>query len=374
MTRDDAIESLREAFHGRNITLYLGAGVSIGSGLPSWDQLVLGMYFNKISHEYMEGWRPFSNYLFAISEWYLKTKGEPLEITARKLQKFYETHDRSAFLEDLYATLYENFQIEGVPRIEIDSGFVRANNPTLAAVASLCQSPAGGVGSVVTYNYDNLMEMALAGTPCDSIFRAEQAAAGGLPIYHVHGFVPFRRGVEHSTGDEIVFTEEEYHRVAESPFYWSNLIQLQLLSSTTGLMVGLSLSDRNMRRILDAIDNSPIKSRNFALLPRPDRDPPDDATITDIHEKAKSYLSRFENSGIKRDDWYGERAGREYGSAPRAGIKGAPRYLAEIEQIVQQVKRIDEEQQEYVLGQLGITPIWMDSFNEIPAIISEIIQ
>lgn len=37
MAGDAAMEQLREAFRGGNLALYLGAGVSVATGLPSWE-------------------------------------------------------------------------------------------------------------------------------------------------------------------------------------------------------------------------------------------------------------------------------------------------------------------------------------------------
>src|SRR5574342_863656 len=106
LNTEQSVEMLRSAFHERNLALYLGAGVSIGSNLPSWEKLVLAMYFGKVSQERLGGWRPFSNYLYAIAEWQLANSAEPLEITARKLRKFYSSRNENSFLEDLYLSLY----------------------------------------------------------------------------------------------------------------------------------------------------------------------------------------------------------------------------------------------------------------------------
>ena len=35
---DGSMDSLRKAYQSGNLSLYLGAGVSVGSGLPTWDQ------------------------------------------------------------------------------------------------------------------------------------------------------------------------------------------------------------------------------------------------------------------------------------------------------------------------------------------------
>ena len=56
-----------------------------------------------------------------------------------------------------------------------------------------------------------------------------------------------------------------------------------------------------------------------------------------------------------------------------SGIKG-PRYQYEISGIIQEVKMLDLEQQENVLRDLGVIPIWFEHFDEIPDIINEILS
>lgn len=375
-----SIQLLRDAFRDKNLTLYLGAGVSIGSKLPSWEKLVLAMYFSKISQERLGGWRPYSNYLYAIAEWQLANSTESLEITARKLRRFYRSQNEDSFLEDLYLSLYGVFLADGRPRPEIDRGMLRSNNTTLEAVAKLCESEREGVRAVVTYNYDSLLEMALAGLPHQSIFDSDSLTPGTLSIYHVHGYVPLDKQVAASRGDDIVFTEEQYHHVAENPYYWSNLVQLQLMSNSVGLMVGLSLSDRNMRRILDAIRNSPIQSTNFALLKEPDTNRPEEEVLDKIHHKAIEYLRDFENSGLKseREDPESvlfQRPGVKSDSlVVRGGIKGEPSYRSQIAGIIEQVKLVEKDLQTFVLAELGITPIWFQEYTDIPGIIDELLK
>lgn len=376
-----SLEKLRSAFHERNLTVYLGAGVSIGSNLPSWEKLVLAMYFSKISQEKLGGWRPFSNYLYAIAEWQLASSTESLEITARKLRRFYRSQNEDSFLEDLYLSLYGIYLADGQPLPEISSQMLRWNNATLDAVAKLCESDKDGVRAVVTYNYDSLLEIALGDQPHQSVFNSEALNPGRLPIYHVHGYVPLHKQVPASRGDDIVFTEDQYHHVAENPYYWSSLVQLQLMSNSVGLMVGLSLSDRNMRRILDAIRNSPIQSTNFALLKEPDTSQPEEEVLDKIHHKAIDYLHAFENSGIKSEQGNSgsvlfPRPGVKSGSLVivHGGIKGEPSYRSQIAGIIEQVKLVETELQEFVLGELGITPIWFQDYAQIPGIIDEIIR
>ena len=391
-SNEDAIRQLREAYRRNNLTLYLGAGVSVDSRLPTWEKLVLAMFFSTISEEELGGWRPFPNYLFAIAEWYLANGSEPLEITARKLRKYYrktDDRDEEGFLKRLHQTLYAGYLDQYSPSPDyLDRSLIRDKNRTLDAVARLCESSQAGqegVRAVISYNYDNLLELALGDYPCQAVYENQPIAEKSLPIYHVHGFVPMYfddySSAIGSKGKDIVFTEDQYHRVAGDPYYWSNLVQLDNMAGSVGLMIGLSLADRNMRRLLDAISHAPLKARNFALLQQPDRNPPEDRVLDEIHEKARQYFDDFQNSGIKSSQSYDSgvffRApGIKSDSEPRLkssqiDIKG-PRYRREISGIIEEVKRLGIDQQQYVMGELGITPIWFESFSEIPEILRQI--
>ena len=51
--------------------------------------------------------------------------------------------------------------------------------------------------------------------------------------------------------NEVVFSEDAYHSQFIDPFSWSNLVQLNHLNNSTCLFIGISLTDPNMRRLLD---------------------------------------------------------------------------------------------------------------------------
>jgi hypothetical protein len=127
-----AIATLKHAFAEQRLTLFLGAGVSVANGLPTWEKLVLSLYFATISEQKMNGWRPYANYLYAISEWYLEHSIEPLEITARKVRSFYKRNSagENAFLMAIHEALY------GVNTKMNPAALLRAN-PTLNAVVDL---------------------------------------------------------------------------------------------------------------------------------------------------------------------------------------------------------------------------------------------
>jgi hypothetical protein len=347
------VKALRVSYGEGNLVLYLGAGVSVGNGLPPWDQLVLAMYFAASPKE-MGGWHPFPNYLFAIAEWHLQRGHEPLEITARKIRECYS--DVQDFLTNLRKTLYAGYSNDGGLTFQtLQRLALRNANSTLDAIAKLCErSKVGknGVRAVVTYNYDELLETALGTFANQPIWNSARLDLGKLPIYHVHGYVPMKEN-QGSAPDEIVFTEEQYHLVAQNSYSWSNLVQLQALSSSTGLMIGLSLSDPNMRRLLDAIAKLPHHPHNYALIQTPQWKQPSDEQVDQIQANAIDYLQLFANSGVKggvKEDW-------------RAKIRG----------ILQQVEKRDIGLQTSVLNKMGIKPIWYETHDEIPGIIKQIL-
>jgi hypothetical protein len=350
--KDDDIEQLRKAYRANNLTLYLGAGVSVGNGLPSWDQLVLAMYFSAIkSDDIVEAIRPFPNYLFAIAEWHLERRKEPLDITARKIRNLYK--DDSVFLERVHQTLYAGFSPPGTRSIEPPKipALLQAN-ATLKAVADLCtkgSSKRQSVRSVISYNYDNLLELSIADARVQPIWQANQRLKrGALPVYHVHGYIPIEGS--RSSPEEVVFTEEQYYLAAQNAYSWSNLVQIKHLSSSVGLMIGLSLTDRNMRRLLDALKKTPAPPENYVLLQRPQWPQPGSADLKRVEDKAKLYLAKFRKSGLKTD-------GKKY---------------TQIKEIIKGVEESDFYEQQLLLEELGVHPIWYKDHKEVSNIINSI--
>jgi hypothetical protein len=349
--RDKLIDKLSKAYRSNNLTLYLGAGVSLGNGLPSWEKLVLAMYFSAIKRaDIVEAIRPFPNYLFAIAEWHLERRREPLDITARKIRNLYKNEE--VFLDKLHETLYAGFLALG-NRTTPDLQTLLLANPTLKAVANLCTKDSSSnrrpIQSVISYNYDNLLELATEEAQVLPIWRANQRLKRGvLPIYHVHGYIPIEGS--RSRPNEVVFTEEQYYLAAQNAYSWSNLIQIRHLSSSVGLMIGLSLTDRNMRRLLDALKRTPHPPENYVLLQRPQWPKPEKDDLKRVDANAKIYFNRFARSGRK---------------------PGTKKYR-QIKEIIEGVEESDFYEQQLVLNELGVRAIWYQDHDEIPAIIDRI--
>jgi len=402
----EARDALHRAFERGELSLYLGAGVSKGNHLPTWQELVLAMYFNAVSSEEIRDangrrMRPFPNYLHAIAEWQLRRRTEPLEITARKLRMYYDALEeeqglpartgQKLFHENLHRTLYASLLgEEGRVLPEARPEALRLENATLDAVARLCEAKpaaADGVQSVITYNYDDLLEQVLvsSGTPFQAISDADdRLQPDRLPIYHVHGLVPLAGRDAAPPPEHIVFTEDQYHLAARDAYSWSSLVQLQAMSSNVGLLVGLSATDRNMRRLLDAVRRAPLRGRTWALLKKDELVDPDTDELRKIHERAIAKIAEFSaggaKAGIKRDvgregvgRWVKSDRPQRKSSLPTGpGRKHARVYEAEICQILEGVHAIDARQEDAALRELGVTPLRFGTFEEIADFVKEV--
>ena len=347
---------LEQAFERGRLTLYLGAGVSVPSGLPTWQRLVLAMYFDMLNRSDN---RAYANYVHAVAEWMLQKSPDPLEITAQKIRLHFGEKDRD-FLDSIKRQLYAGFYERGNYHIP-ERNKLRRGNPTLRAVAQLVERGSlrsgRGVEAVITYNYDDLLEIALGKrTRHQVIYDTDSKSNGSLPIYHVHGYVPIA-GVETSPADGIIFTEEQYHEATNAVYSWSNLVQIRGLSSSTGLMIGLSLSDRNIRRLLHALSRSPVSANCYAVLKRPTWRQPHDHEVIEVDQMAKELYDRAKASGSP--------------VPPDYGIKG-PNWQSQVQQILNLAQDVATTQQERVLLHLGVTPIWYDDHEEISGILKAI--
>jgi len=173
------------------------------------------------------------------------------------------------------------------------------NSTLIQSISNLCMPKRTGakVKSVITYNFDDLLERELKNKSIQfhSIYsESEYYDPDELPVYHVHGFLPQEKqnydGLEKST---LVFSEEGYHQIYSDSYHWSNLVQLNNLREYNCLMVGLSMTDLNLRRLLDISARNLDKPRHFAFMRRMNKEKfiytkDDEGNITQHIDNVKS--------------------------------------------------------------------------------------
>jgi hypothetical protein len=71
-----------------------------------------------------------------------------------------------------------------------------------------------------------------------------------------------------SNTGSFVFSEDEYRTGYAAPYRWSNLMQIGLLDRHKGLVIGLSLQNMILRRLIDVTYKQDPEIWNYLILPR----------------------------------------------------------------------------------------------------------
>ena len=231
-SRENHIFKVRDSLRRGRLTLVCGAGVSVGAGIPSWGELLV---------------RLLESMMERIS------KDHSLELGKTAASEFQQKYGASSLILGKYL---KNNLGRDFPK-EVRDALYASNPvscPLIDSIIALSRPQRDGraLDSIITFNFDCLIEDNLTSNSIanKSIFsEAIDHDSNELPIYHVHGYLPRVGTVADDT--ELVFSEDAYHSQFIDPFSWSNLIQLNKLTQNTCLFVGISLTDPNMRRLLD---------------------------------------------------------------------------------------------------------------------------
>lgn len=132
----------------------------------------------------------------------------------------------------------------------------------------------GSVESVITFNFDSLLEKFLSRNSIKykAIYdEGIQFNVDEVPIYHVHGYLPKDEKIEKHN---LVFSEDGYHTQFIDPYSWSNLIQLYKYMNNSCIFIGISLTDPNIRRLLDISKrkNKSNSNKHFIIKKLPPKD------------------------------------------------------------------------------------------------------
>jgi hypothetical protein len=317
---------LADIYHSEGVVLALGAGVSIGMGVPNWDELVSALFVSLVTKQLTESID--EDQALALADAARKVGQESPLLSARYLRRGLEdgsAGDPRAFQQALAAVLYGHV------------GASKAASPLLRELAKICMPLRTGpkVHSVITYNFDDLLEEVLLeeGIQHRSIYSARlHPLETELPIFHAHGFLP--RDIGNFDGLEeglLAFSEEGYHQLFRDPYHWTNVIQLQAFQQQTCIFVGLSLTDPNLRRLLEYAATSRDEPRHFAFMKR--------TSVQDLLSSSRKDAGG--HATVTRD--------------------AASDFL-----------RVHHSLQERVYSELGLEVIWFDSYTDMPKAVAKL--
>jgi hypothetical protein len=262
---------LKKRYEEHGLVLALGAGVSAGCNLPSWDQLLCRIAVR--CYEKEEGKCGKCIYR------QLRESGYPLPAIASILEaKFLEAQREgkfpreTPFYEIIREAIYAEFPFfkEKIEK-ERPSEFIEfvQKNKTLRAVASLCAwwnqsdqtySPNPSIHAVANFNLDSVLQAYSRVRYQDTrlLGTVERPSAGlkpdRIPVYHMHGYLKFAKehfaNPEEEAPDLRVLSEQEYFNFFDRPNRLFNYTFLYLLHASSCLFVGMSMKDDNIRRLL----------------------------------------------------------------------------------------------------------------------------
>jgi len=281
--------SIVETYKKKGVVLCLGAGVSVGSNLPNWPDLLQRL---------ADGCGDATLDVAALVR-----LGWTLPAIAGMLARTYGSRDD--FAKAVRRALYQDFPFfpQGVTK-ENRRAFVRhvrEQNSSLSAVAALCAcrldsgryAPNPLIHGIVTFNLDVLLQAYVYSRYEKRLLRTvERAAAGRLPgkipVYHMHGNLRFdsKAGDPSKEGaDVLVLGEHDYFDFFNDPLSLFNYTFMYLLREYICLFIGFSMTDTNARRLLHYSRKERIKARvaegcelskaeakalrHFAVLERP---------------------------------------------------------------------------------------------------------
>lgn len=294
----DCLNKLREDYLRSGIVLYIGAGVSLSVGLPSWAELIRNLTVSMMSRkaesaiitlrniDYTDDnyWNLLSSVQDEISQ--SADYRKPILMMARAIKQ--ELGGRLPYL--IARTLYrhQQFRLWDIRRDgersrkklkDTSNSEELPTSPLLDSLVALARAERDvkGVQAIVNYNYDDILDEKLReqNVRCKTVRSGRDVVPSGfLPCYHVHGVLPIRNlyiRADAYTKDKIgnfVFSEDEYHQEYSDPYRWSNMIQISLLGKNVGLFVGLSMQDPNIRRLIDVTYRQYPENKNYAVLKR----------------------------------------------------------------------------------------------------------
>lgn len=331
-------KKLQQAWRENTLVLFLGAGVSQGYGLPSWNELVLSLLLDESAADF-EGYWP--HYRVPLASWLTETLGISATSMAQLARIYARDHqyDDAQFREYVRDVLYR-FQTQ--PQ----------GQTTLSAVASLLQRSvkprgAGHIPAVVTFNYDDLLERELRARQVkfNVVFDATRRPVKSLSILHVHGYLPWQADVPL---EDIVLTEDEYHRRSFAAFHWSHIDLASLLRNYSVLFIGLSMSDPNLRRMLSA-SHGAKDGINHWVLRR-------EYVISDEQRaRARKTISQ----AAKRQ-------------AERLGVYGAEKKDRSLDRALDEMLTQARTYETDLLRGVGVDSIWLPSYDDIPRFLNRV--
>lgn len=298
------ILELKDEIRSGEWMMCLGAGISISAGLPNWFGLLAKITARLLPLERSEayyGEKEKEAYDKDLEEFYKELGNDP--VFFQKMEAAYDgayektfaginVLEAAEYIRNFLALSvktpnaaedeesknlqkridwYMNYFISEACRSEIDLKSEKIRKSTLGAVAGLMKNEKNSIiHSVITYNYDNLLETYLRDVcGCNknavhSIVKKDELRdfdeKTEWNIYHVHGRIPVIEYPGEEMSDSVILTESDYYREERVNYSWTNILQSYAIARANLMFIGFSGADYNFRRIIKYVKQEEILS------------------------------------------------------------------------------------------------------------------
>lgn len=336
--RAEHIRRLHERYDQNRLVIVTGAGLSVGAGLKTWADL-LNSLAAKVIASRLSG---VGSHLPQLVRRFVELSDSNPLILARYLRSGLGP----SFTDQIADVLYGD-------------GTASYTSDAYKSISRLCvpRRTGPGVKAIINYNYDDLLYQHVreANVEVRVLYRmGDRADPPELPLLHVHGFLPRRTpGAAMPPAPEgLVLSEEEYHTLYLDSYHWANIAQLGYFLNDTCLIIGHSLTDPNLRRLLSiaATHNSgggdatglPTKPKHFAILRR---------------WSSESFTHSNVPTNINPDGTL---------QLTRTQVVAAP------EAVVRNFISAHHAAEENLYAELGLNIVWVEDWKELPQVIDAI--
>jgi hypothetical protein len=285
------LNNLRNSYTNKGLVIFLGAGVSKSIGLPDWRETLRFLSINMMSQKVQRAARrtepskpePYYDLIISTRKQIEKVASldKPLLMLARTIKNEYGDDLPYMIARTFYRRIYNlnrrEIHMSRAGR-EYSIPSYLPSSSLVDALVSLCrpEKDVQGIQAIINYNFDDLVETILQKEKikCLTIKSPHDAIPSGtLPSFHVHGILPhsiFLKRGQYKKKDlgNFVFSEDEYHEEYSNPYRWSNMTQMNWMSRHTGLFIGLSMEDPNLRRLIDVTHRQYPDLKNYAIVVR----------------------------------------------------------------------------------------------------------
>lgn len=253
------IKKIQDAYKKDDVVLFLGAGISVAAGLPTWNGLLSKLLLTIIEKNVNSNLNELQKNLFAEN---LKkiNDSSPLQI-ARYISSGLSDDFEKEVSKELYKTLNK------IEEVELLKSIVKLCIPTRSRI---------GIKAITNYNFDDIIEKVLdnANIKNKPIYNENSFPnQEEIGVFHVHGFLPQDTEQFEGLKDSLlIFSEKNYHTIMSDPYNWSNLTQLNFFRENTCLFIGQSGTDPNLRRLLEIAKQRNKVSKHFIILKKTDKE------------------------------------------------------------------------------------------------------